>query len=137
MEPRHVSPTALLVLFCTTVIFTNLSVLMLGPLLIGLAHAFQTSVAVVGQFATATALTWGLVAPLAGPISDSYGRRRLLLTGLLLMVLGLLGAALAWTYGALLACRLLTGVGAAMVNNLFAVLADVFPPQGAAEPLAG
>jgi len=55
----------------------------------------------------------------------------MLLTGLLLMAVGLLGSVLAWHYGSLLAFRLLTGVGAALVPpNSVAVLADVFPPTG-------
>src|SRR5262249_19094862 len=62
--------------------------LMLGPLLVALATAFHTSVAVTGQLTAATALPWGLTALLAGPVSDTYGRRRLLLTGLLLLMLG-------------------------------------------------
>jgi predicted MFS family arabinose efflux permease len=131
MEARQVSPTVLLLLLCAAVFLTNLSVLMLGPLLVGLAHEFQTSVAIVGQLAAATAITWGIIAPLAGPISDTYGRRLMLLTGLLLMALGILGAVLAWDYGSLLAFRLLTGVGAAMVHpNSIAAIADVFPPTG-------
>jgi predicted MFS family arabinose efflux permease len=84
----------------------------------------------VGQLAGATALTWGITAPLAGPVADAYGRRRLLLLGLLLMAGGLLGSGLAWNYGSLLACRLLTGVGAAFIPpNAFALMADVFPPN--------
>jgi predicted MFS family arabinose efflux permease len=119
----------LLIVLCAVGLFPTLSGLMLGPLLVSLAHEFQTSVALVGQLAAATAITWGIIAPLAGPVSDSYGRRRMLLTGVLLMALGMLGSVLAWTYGALLACRLLTGVGAAMVPpNILAVLADIFPP---------
>jgi predicted MFS family arabinose efflux permease len=115
-------------LLAAAAFLTLLSALMLGPLLVTLAHAFQTSVAIVGQLAAATAITWGLTAPLAGPIADAYGRRPMLLTGLLLMAVGLLGAALAWNYGALLACRLLTGVGAALIpSNSLAMLADVFP----------
>jgi predicted MFS family arabinose efflux permease len=116
-------------LLAAAAFLTLLSALMLGPLLVTLAHAFQTSVALVGQLAAATAITWGLTAPLAGPIADAYGRRPMLLTGLLLMAVGLLGAALAWNYGTLLACRLLTGVGAALIpSNSLAMLADVFPP---------
>ncbi len=81
--------------------------------------------------ATATAITWGITAPLAGPVSDAYGRRRVLLLGLLLMALGTLGAVLAWTYSALLTCRLLIGVGAATVTpTSIAALAEVFPPTG-------
>jgi predicted MFS family arabinose efflux permease len=54
----------------------------------------------------------------------------MLLTGLMLMALGTLSTACAWHYGSLLACRCLTGVGAAMVPpNCLALVADVFPPD--------
>ena len=49
MHPRRVSPTVLLILLCAVIFLAHLSVLMLGPLLVGLAHEFQTSVAIVGQ----------------------------------------------------------------------------------------
>jgi predicted MFS family arabinose efflux permease len=129
MAPRQISSTVLLILLCTAVFLPSVAVLMLGPLLVALAHEFQTSVALVGQLASATAITWGITAPLAGPVSDAYGRRRMLLTGLLLMAVGLLGSVLAWHYGSLLAFRLLTGVGAALIPpNSIAALADVFSP---------
>jgi len=129
MAPRQISPTVLLILLCVAVFLPSVTVLMLGPLLVALAHEFQTSVALVGQLASATAVTWGITAPLAGPVSDAYGRRRMLLTGLLLMAVGLLGSVLAWHYGSLLAFRLLTGVGAALIPpNSLAALLDVFSP---------
>jgi len=131
MAPRQASPTGLLILLSVVALSTTLAGVMLGPLLVALAQEFHTSVAVVGQLAAATAITWGIVAPLAGPVSDTYGRRRLLLTGLLLMVGGALGAVLAWDYGSLLAARLLTGVGLAQVPpNGIAMIADVFPSEG-------
>ena len=131
MALRHDSPTWLLILLSAATLPTALSVVMLGPLLVALAHEFQTSVALAGQLAAATAITWGITAPLVGPVSDVYGRRLMLLTGLLLMAGGMLGSILAWNYGALLACRLLTGVGAALVPpNAIAMLAEVFPPEG-------
>lgn len=129
MHPRRVSPTVLLILLCAVIFLANLSVLMLGPLLVGLAHEFQTSVAIVGQLVAATTITLGIIAPLAGPVSDTYGRRPMLLMGLLLMALGILGSVLAWDYGTLLVFRLLTGGGAAMVPpNCLAAIAEVFPP---------
>ncbi len=128
MAPRQASPTVLLILLCVAVFLVNLAVLMRGPLLVALAHAFQTSVTNVGQLATATAITWGLTAPLAGPVSDAYGRRRLLLSGLMLMAVGLLGSILAGNYSVLLTCRRLTGVGAATVTpGSLAALAGVWP----------
>ena len=64
MASRQASPTVLLILLCVAVFLVNLSVLMLGPLLVALAHEFQTSVAIVGQLAAATAITWGITASL-------------------------------------------------------------------------
>jgi len=101
---------------------------MLGPLLVELASQLRTSVASAGQLAGAIAIAWAVTALLAGPLSDIYGRRRLLLTGLMLMGLGVLASGFAWNYSSLLACRLLTGVGAAMIPpNCFAAVADIFP----------
>ncbi|MEC8959770.1 MAG: MFS transporter, partial [Chloroflexota bacterium] len=80
--------------------------------------------------AAATFITWGITAPLVGPISDTYGRRPVLLIGLLLMVLGVLGSGTAWSYGSLLATRLITGVGSAMMlPTIMASLADDLPPE--------
>ena len=112
--------------------------LMLGPLLVELATVFHTSVAVTGQLTAATAITWGLTAFLAGPLSDIYGRRRMLLTGLMLTGLGTLSAAFAWNFGALLAFRCLSGVGAAMIiPNCLATVADVSPRRSAVRRWAG
>ena len=80
MAPRQASPTALLLLLSAASFLTLVSVLLLGPLLVALAHEFQTSVAIVGQLAAATAITWGITAPLAGPVSDTYGRRLMLVS---------------------------------------------------------
>jgi hypothetical protein len=96
MVLHQASPTWLLIVLSAATLPTALSVMMLGPLLVALAHEFQTSVAVAGQLAAATAITWGITAPLVGPVSDVYGRRPMLLTGLLLMAAGTLGSALAW-----------------------------------------
>lgn len=127
---QHAFPASVFLVFLAAAIFLAMTVwLMLGPLLVELAAAFHTSVAVTGQLAAATAITWAFTAFLAGPVSDTYGRRRMLLTGLMLMVLGILSSACAWNYGSLLAFRCLTGVGAAMMPpNCLAAVADVFPP---------
>jgi predicted MFS family arabinose efflux permease len=66
MAPRQISSTVLLILLCTAVFLPSVAVLMLGPLLVALAHEFQTSVALVGQLASATAITWGIIANLLG-----------------------------------------------------------------------
>lgn len=72
-------------------------------------------------------IAFGLAQVVYGPLSDRYGRRRMLLIGFSLAVLGSLAAALAPTLGALVAARVLQGAGAsagmvigrAMVQDLF------------------
>ena len=50
---------------------------------------------------------------------------------------GILGSALAWNYWALLICRLITGVGAAMIPpNSMAAIADHFPPAQRGTPIS-
>src|SRR5262249_1578476 len=101
-------PSAVLLVCLAAASFLAMTVgLMLGPLLVALATAFHTSVAVTGQLTAATAITWGLTAFLAGPVADTYGRRRMLLTGLMVLGLGTLSAAAAWNYYTLLVCRCL------------------------------
>ena len=104
--------------------------MMLGPLLVELSQAFHTTVALTGQLAAASAITWALTAYLAGPLSDMYGRRLMMLIGLILIIVGAFGSALSWSYGMLLSFRLLTGFGAAMIPpNCIATVADLFPPE--------
>jgi DHA1 family chloramphenicol resistance protein-like MFS transporter len=137
MVEHRSSPILLLVLLSAAVFLVRTVWLMLGPLLVELAAEFHTSVAVTGQLVAVIGLSWGITAPLVGPVSDTYGRRRVGLTGLLLMAIGTLGSVFAWSYGALLACRLLTGVGAAMIPpNSIAAIADHFPPAQRGTPIS-
>jgi len=129
VQQRGISSSALL-LFAAIVFMARAVSLMLGPLLVALADDFGTSIAVAGQLAAATFITWGITAPLVGPISDTYGRRPVLLIGLLLMALGVLGSGVAWSYGSLLALRLITGIGSAMIlPTIMAALADNLLPE--------
>ncbi len=134
------SPTSLRVLvalLAAAVFLVRTAALMLGPLLVALAAAFHTSVAAAGQLAAAINLSWALTALFVGPMSDTYGRRRVGLTGLLVMAVGIVGSIFAWNYAALLACRLLTGVGAAMIPpNSMAAIADHFAPAQRGRPIS-
>jgi len=137
MVQSHTSPKVLVALLAAALFLVRTAGLMLGPLLVALAAAFHTSVAAAGQLAAAISLSWGFTALFVGPMSDTYGRRRVGLTGLLVMAVGIFGSILAWNYGALLACRLLTGVGAAMIPpNSMATIADHFPPAQRGRPIS-
>jgi hypothetical protein len=130
MTDQRVPATLVLSLLFLAIFLTFTVFGMLGPLLVELAAEFQTSVAVAGQLAAATSIAWAIAAPLVGPWSDTYGRRLVVLTGLMLMALGVLGSVLAWSYGSMLGFRLLTGLGmAAIAPSCLAIAADIFPPE--------
>ncbi|MEC9272401.1 MAG: MFS transporter [Chloroflexota bacterium] len=119
-----------LISFAAVAFMARSVMLMLGPLLVILANDFGTSIAMAGQLAAATFVAWGITAPLVGPISDTYGRKPVLLIGVLIMALGVLGSGAAWSYGSLLATRLIAGVGAAMLPmTMMAALADNLPSE--------
>jgi DHA1 family chloramphenicol resistance protein-like MFS transporter len=127
-----------LVALLSAAVFSSVTVaVMMGPLLVALAGAFSTSVAGAGQLAAAIGISWGITAPLVGPVSDICGRRRVALTGVALMTAGTLGSLLVWDYWGLLGCRLLTGVGAAMIPpNSMATIADHFAPMERGRPIS-
>jgi MFS transporter, DHA1 family, inner membrane transport protein len=137
MTPSDISPGLLVTLLSAAVFLVRTAALMLGPLLVALAAAFHTSVAAAGQLAAAINLSWAITSLFVGPVSDTYGRRRVGLTGLLVMGGGILGSILAWDYWALLVCRLLTGIGAAMIPpNSMAIIADHFAPAERGRPIS-
>ena len=88
----------------------------------------------LGSSQTTTAATIAIflagfsTAPLlVGPLADRFGRKPVLIVGLLLFTLCGLGAALAPSIGALLACRLFQGAGAGAVGILpRAIVRDLF-----------
>lgn len=110
-----------------TLVWTTLSGL--APLLVELAAEFHTTLSAVGQLATATTVGWFGISLVVGPLLDGWGRRPVLLAGLGILSLANLASALAWDYWSLFDCRVLLGVGAAMIGpTVYATLGDHFPP---------
>ncbi len=137
MGTAQATPHGLVALLSATLFLVRTVGMMMGPLLVALAAAFDTSLAATGQLTAAIGISWGITAPLVGPVSDVFGRRRVGLTGLLLMAAGTAGSALMWNYWGLLTCRLVTGVGAAMIPpNSMATIADHFPPARRGTPIS-
>jgi MFS family permease len=68
--------------------------------------------------------------PLFGKLSDIYGRRRILLTGVTIFIAGSIACALAPAMGALVAARALQGIGGGSILPISqAVIADLVSPR--------
>jgi len=79
-----------------------LNIASLGPFIPEIGRDLSVSAPLLGQITAAVFLGSAGIALLAGPLSDQYGRRRLLLIGLAVIALSSFGTMLAPNYGWLL-----------------------------------
>ncbi len=88
------------------------------PLLPLLAAEFRVSAAAAGLVVTASTIAVALAAPLAGTVSDRFGRRRVMIPAAFLLAAPTALAALSQTFGQLVFWRFLQGV---FTPGIFAV----------------
>ncbi len=114
------------------------SVFMLPPLLVEIGSDLEISVAVAGQLATATFAAWAVSLVMAGPLSDSFGRRPVILGGLFLLIVSVIASAFAPNLEVFLALRVLNGLAAgALPPTSVGVLSDVISPERRAQAVSG
>lgn len=78
---------------------------------------------------TAYLLTSTITIPISGKLSDIFGRRKMVLTGILIFVVASMLTGLSWNMGSLIAFRALQGVGGGILfASAFAVIGDLFTP---------
>ncbi|NKB56028.1 MAG: MFS transporter [Alphaproteobacteria bacterium] len=104
------------------------AVAMLGPLLVDMASAMDTTVPVAGQLVTTAAAAWAVTALMVGPFSDAYGRKPVLLLGTCFLAAGSLGMGLAPSFAVATGFSVLVGIGGGMVPpTCIALIGDIFP----------
>jgi MFS family permease len=102
---------------------------MIVPLLPYYATDFGAGAATVGVLVSAFSVAQLAVAPVWGRVSDHYGRRPAILAGLLITAAAYVLFAFARSVPALLAARLVQGVGGGTIGVVQAYVADVSPPD--------
>jgi DHA1 family bicyclomycin/chloramphenicol resistance-like MFS transporter len=108
------------------------------PSVPAIAHALGTSVAGVQLTFVAYLGVFAFGMPMVGPLSDRYGRRRVLLCGLLLSITGSILCAASPSLEALIAARTIQALGACtglVVGR--ALIRDCYPREEAARIIAG
>ena len=100
--------------FPTVLLVTTLGFLvsdLYAPSLPAIEVGLKTSESLVQLTLSLYLLAVGLVQLLYGPFSDRWGRRNVLLVGMIVSLVGLLGCIVAWNIYALLIARILQGLG--------------------------
>jgi MFS transporter, DHA1 family, inner membrane transport protein len=104
------------------------AVVIISPLAVAIAEEFDTTVSVTGQLRTVAAMVSALLAPFIGLMSDRFGRRPIMLLGLLSITAFGFGSSVAPSFGMLLAIQTIAGFGiASLMSTSFAVAGDAFP----------
>lgn len=117
-----------LAVLCVADFFVVLDGLIVAVALPAMQQALGISSASLQWVINAYILCFGGFLLLGGRVGDLYGRRRILVIGLVLFAAGALIAGLAWTTAVLVAGRAAQGVGAAlMAPAALALLVATFP----------
>lgn len=85
---------------------------------------------------SAYALALAALIPVGGTLGDRYGRRRVFLAGIAVFALGSAACAVSWNDGALIAFRVLQGIGgAAMLALTLSIITETFPAATRADAI--
>jgi len=122
-----------LVIIFVTVFIDLLGFGIIIPLLPFYAQTFGASALVIGLLSTSFSLMQFLFAPVWGRLSDIFGRRPIILAGLLGSAVSYLAFGLAASLPMLFAARILAGIAGANISTAQAFIADSTTPENRAK----
>lgn len=98
------------------------------PALPSVGADFDVSPSDVAWLISGWLVVAAVTAPVSGKLADRYGKRRVLTAALLVFLVGSIGAALAPTFGVLVAFRCVQGIGGAIFPLTLSVARDELVP---------
>ena len=101
---------------------------MLLPAIPEIMRDFSISYGTAAWIFSAYLIVAAVMTPIAGKMSDLYGKKKVLLILLTMYVAGIVAGGFADNISFLLASRIIQGVGLAAIPAAFSLLRDTFPP---------
>ncbi len=130
MKTTTSSPTATLWVIAAVQFLTPFMFSAIGVALPTIGREFSAGAVQLGLIEMVYILAVALLLLPIGRFADIHGRKRLFLSGTVLITIATLALAMAPTVQMLIFFRFVQGIGAAMITSTsFAILFSVFPPQ--------
>lgn len=107
--------------------WVGLDLLIISPLIPIMSASLNFSMEKGGLLITAYALFYGISAPIFGPFSDRWGRKKMIIFGFIIFSIGTFLTAFGDNLWITLVFRALSGLGAALIMpNIYALVGDQF-----------
>ncbi|MGB7632885.1 MAG: MFS transporter, partial [Nitrososphaeraceae archaeon] len=117
-----------LALLSSTLLTVFFSETMLLPAIPEIIQDFNITYGTAAWIFSAYLIVAAVMTPVAGRLSDLYGKKKVLLVLLTIYIAGLVSGGFADNISTLLVTRIIQGVGLAAVPAAFSLLRDTFPP---------
>ena len=102
---------------------------LVAPALLTIQHDLDTTTTGAAWILTAYLLSASVMTPIAGRLGDMFGKKRTLVTVLVVLALGTALAGLATSIGVMIVARVIQGAGGAVFPLAFAIIRDEFPRE--------
>lgn len=113
-----------------TLFLVGTDLFVLSPLLPALAHHFAVTLSAAGGMVTSFAVLYAVGAPWWGGRADRFGKRPIIVWGLIGFSLGNALTSLAPSFDVFVGSRMMSGFStAAVVPSIYALIGDIAPPQ--------
>src|SRR5919106_5245679 len=120
--------TTLVILSCLGLI-TMYGETMVLPAIPDFIRDFNISYSTSSWILTSYLVAGAVMTPIAGKLSDMYGRKKMITLLMIVYIIGILAGGLSSNYSFLLIARIIQGIGVSMFPIAFGIVRDQFPRE--------
>jgi MFS family permease len=128
-EKIQVSTWIMLAILGSTILITMYGETMLLPAIGDIIRDFDISYSTSSWILTAYLIAGAVMTPIAGKLSDIYGRKKMVLIIFVVYIIGITLGGFSSNIYMLLLARIIQGIGISMFPIAFGIIRDQFPPS--------
>ena len=126
-EKIHESTWITLAILGSTILITMYGETMLLPAISDIISDFDISYSTSSWILTAYLISGAVMTPIAGKLSDIYGRKKMVLVIFIIYIVGIAIGGLSTNIYTLIFARIIQGIGISMFPIAFGIIRDQFP----------